>query len=59
MTTCRAGVSRADVAEAGDAESLKHLRDGAEKLGVAVANHVNAADPGNVLVLFKDWEQVP
>jgi predicted NBD/HSP70 family sugar kinase len=39
-------------AEAGDAESLKHLRDGAEKLGVAVANHVNAADPGNVLVLL-------
>jgi predicted NBD/HSP70 family sugar kinase len=36
----------------GDATALAHLRDGAAKLGVAVANHVNAADPGNVLVLL-------
>lgn len=41
-------------ADAGDANTLALLREAAHVLGVAVANHVNASDPGTVIVLMPE-----
>lgn len=43
-----------DRAEAGDAEARLPLREAGRRLGQTIGNHVNAADPGNVLVLMPD-----
>jgi predicted NBD/HSP70 family sugar kinase len=36
---------------AGDSNAMAQLELAAEHLGIAIANHLNATDPGNVLVL--------
>ena len=41
-------------ADGGEAKAISLLNQAGEKLGITVANHINAADPGEVLILLPD-----
>lgn len=48
-----------DRAEAGDEDALAVLREAGARLGQTIANHINSADPGNILVLMPDQRLHP
>lgn len=48
-----------DRAEAGDARARASLDLAGDRLGVAIANHLNAADPGEILILMPDARLQP
>ena len=43
-----------DEAGDGNPQALAILREGGARLGQALANHINSADPGNIVVLLPD-----